>query len=237
MQEQLAAAQAELAEAEVTGTAGGGLVTVTMTGIRRVPGRQDRPEGGRPGRRRDPARTWWSPPCTTPTEAAQRADRGEDGPAPGGLGGLRRPRPAGLLSRHVRGRGPGPDRRAGPAARRRAEERAAHRLPPAAADPADVTRLAAALQGQGAGAVLRDLLQRGRVRAVPDLPRPAPHATRCICVVEEPKDVVAIERTGEFRGRYHVLGGAINPLEGIGPDNLRIRELMARLGGGRRSRS
>ena len=51
-------------------------------------------------------------------------------------------------------------------------------------------------------------------------------------MVEEPKDVVAIERTGEFRGRYHVLGGAINPLEGIGPDNLRIRELMTRLGGG-----
>lgn len=53
-----------------------------------------------------------------------------------------------------------------------------------------------------------------------------------LCVVEEPKDVVAIEKTGEFRGRYHVLGGAINPLEGVGPDNLRIRELMARLGAG-----
>lgn len=53
-----------------------------------------------------------------------------------------------------------------------------------------------------------------------------------LCVVEEPKDVVAIERTNEFRGRYHVLGGAINPLEGIGPDNLRIRELMVRLGAG-----
>jgi recombination protein RecR len=52
-----------------------------------------------------------------------------------------------------------------------------------------------------------------------------------ICVVEEPKDVVAIEKTGEFRGRYHVLGGAINPLEGVGPDNLRIRELMVRLSG------
>ena len=50
-----------------------------------------------------------------------------------------------------------------------------------------------------------------------------------LCVVEEPKDVVAIERTGEFRGRYHVLGGAINPLEGIGPDQLRVRELLARL--------
>jgi recombination protein RecR len=53
-----------------------------------------------------------------------------------------------------------------------------------------------------------------------------------LCVVEEPKDVVAIERTGEFRGRYHVLGGAINPLEGVGPDQLRVRELMARLSGG-----
>src|SRR5689334_725796 len=51
-----------------------------------------------------------------------------------------------------------------------------------------------------------------------------------LCVVEEYKDVVAIERTREFRGRYHVLGGAISPIEGIGPDQLRIRELMQRLG-------
>jgi recombination protein RecR len=53
-----------------------------------------------------------------------------------------------------------------------------------------------------------------------------------VCVVEEPKDVVAIERTGEFRGRYHVLGGAISPIEGIGPEELRIRELMQRLADG-----
>ncbi|MDT4893750.1 MAG: recombination protein RecR [Pseudonocardiales bacterium] len=50
-----------------------------------------------------------------------------------------------------------------------------------------------------------------------------------ICVVEEPKDVIAVERTREFRGRYHVLGGAISPIDGIGPDDLRIRELLARL--------
>ncbi len=50
-----------------------------------------------------------------------------------------------------------------------------------------------------------------------------------LCVVEEPKDIVAIERTNEFRGRYHVLGGAISPIEGIGPDQLRVRELMVRL--------
>ena len=53
-----------------------------------------------------------------------------------------------------------------------------------------------------------------------------------ICVVEEPKDVVAIERTREFRGRYHVLGGAISPIEGVGPDDLRITELMTRLASG-----
>ena len=50
-----------------------------------------------------------------------------------------------------------------------------------------------------------------------------------ICVVEEPKDVLAIERTREFRGRYHVLGGAISPIDGVGPDALRISELMSRL--------
>lgn len=50
-----------------------------------------------------------------------------------------------------------------------------------------------------------------------------------ICVVEESKDVVAIERTREFRGRYHVLGGAISPIDGVGPEQLQIRELLARL--------
>jgi recombination protein RecR len=53
-----------------------------------------------------------------------------------------------------------------------------------------------------------------------------------ICVVEEPKDVAAIEKIREFRGRYHVLGGAISPIDGVGPDDLRIRELMARLADG-----
>jgi len=50
-----------------------------------------------------------------------------------------------------------------------------------------------------------------------------------VCVVEEPRDIVAVEKTGGFRGRYHVLGGAINPMEGIGPDQLKVRELLARL--------
>jgi recombination protein RecR len=50
-----------------------------------------------------------------------------------------------------------------------------------------------------------------------------------VCVVEEVRDVVAVERTGEFRGRYHVLGGAISPIEGIGPDQLKVAELLERI--------
>ena len=50
-----------------------------------------------------------------------------------------------------------------------------------------------------------------------------------LCVVEEAKDLVAVEKTGEFKGRYHVLQGAISPIEGIGPDQLRVKELLARL--------
>ncbi|MDO7881010.1 recombination mediator RecR [Salinibacterium soli] len=53
-----------------------------------------------------------------------------------------------------------------------------------------------------------------------------------ICVVEEAKDVVAIERTREFKGLYHVLGGAISPIDGVGPDDLRIRQLLTRLADG-----
>jgi recombination protein RecR len=53
-----------------------------------------------------------------------------------------------------------------------------------------------------------------------------------LCVVEDPRDIVAVERTGQFHGRYHVLGGALNPLEGIGPDQLKVRELLARIDAG-----
>ncbi|BCJ39161.1 recombination protein RecR [Actinocatenispora thailandica] len=101
-----------------------------------------------------------------------------------------------------------------------------------AADREDVTRLAAALTR------VKDQVRFCRVCfnvAEADecrICRDARRTDEVLCVVEEPKDVVAIERTGEFRGRYHVLGGAINPLEGVGPDNLRIRELMTRLQSG-----
>jgi recombination protein RecR len=53
--------------------------------------------------------------------------------------------------------------------------------------------------------------------------------TSILCVVEESRDVVALEKTGQFRGRYHVLLGSINPLEGVGPESLKVRELLVRL--------
>ena len=98
-----------------------------------------------------------------------------------------------------------------------------------AADPADVRRLVDALTEvkdkvrfcERCGNVAQDALCR-----VCTDPR---RSDATICVVEEPKDVVAIERTREFRGRYHVLGGAINPIAGVGPDDLRIASLMTRL--------
>ncbi len=101
-----------------------------------------------------------------------------------------------------------------------------------AADPADVRRLATVLTEvkervrfcQVCGNVAED--ERCRVCRDPR------RDVSVICVVEEPKDVVAIEKTREFRGRYHVLGGAISPIEGIGPDDLRVKELMSRLADG-----
>src|SRR5690606_40691712 len=97
-----------------------------------------------------------------------------------------------------------------------------------ASDPADVRRLTDALTEvkdkvrfcERCGNVAQEPLCR-----VCTDPR---RSDATICVVEEPKDVVAIERTREFRGRYHVLGGAINPIAGVGPDDLRIAGLTPR---------
>jgi len=98
-----------------------------------------------------------------------------------------------------------------------------------AADPTDILRLADALREVKERvrfcSICGNVSEEEQCRICRD-PR---RDLTCLCVVEESKDVVAIERTREFRGRYHVLGGAINPIEGIGPDHLRIRELMARL--------
>lgn len=100
------------------------------------------------------------------------------------------------------------------------------------ADPADVRRLAA---------VLVEVTERVRFCRVCGNVAEDEECRICrdprrdlsvICVVEEPKDVAAIEKIREYRGRYHVLGGAISPIDGIGPEDLRTRELMARLSDG-----
>jgi len=97
-------------------------------------------------------------------------------------------------------------------------------------EPPEIDRLQAALQQVRDGVrfceVCGTVSDQERCRICSD---PRRDRTQ-ICVVEEPKDVQAIERTREFRGRYHVLGGALDPLSGIGPDQLRIRELLTRIG-------
>jgi recombination protein RecR len=101
-----------------------------------------------------------------------------------------------------------------------------------ATDSADVTRLSTVL------AEVKDKIKFCRTCynvAQDDLCRICADTRRdqsAICVVEEPKDVLAVERTREFRGRYHVLGGAISPIDGVGPDDLRVTELMTRLADG-----
>ena len=101
------------------------------------------------------------------------------------------------------------------------------------AETASGTRLAEAiLEVKRVDPLLPAVLQLRRGGAVRDM-LPIPSATRAsICVVEEPRDVVAVERTGEFRGIYHVLQGAISPIDGIGPEQLRVRELLDRVGAG-----
>jgi len=101
-----------------------------------------------------------------------------------------------------------------------------------AADPDDVARLVGAITDVKARVRFCD--NCGNVAEGPQCsicgdPR---RDDSLLCVVEEAKDVVALERTREYRGRYHVLGGAISPIDGIGPDDLRVASLMSRLGTG-----
>ena len=100
------------------------------------------------------------------------------------------------------------------------------------ADPADVRRLAEVLIKVKETARFCEVCGNISEEQTCRICRDPRRDQTVLCVVEEPKDVVAIERTKEFRGRYHVLGGAISPIDNLGPDQLRIRELMTRLSDG-----
>ena len=98
------------------------------------------------------------------------------------------------------------------------------------AERADVERLAAAIVTAKERTTFCsrcfDLAENGGLCAICEDPR---REAGVICVVEEPRDVVAVERSSAFRGRYHVLHGAISPIEGVGPDQLKVRELLGRI--------
>lgn len=99
-----------------------------------------------------------------------------------------------------------------------------------ATEPADISRLQEILgkvkEGVQFCEICGNVSEQVQCRICRDLRRDP----GLICVVEEPKDVLAVERTREFRGRYHVLGGSLDPLSGIGPDQLRMRQLLTRIG-------
>ncbi len=99
-----------------------------------------------------------------------------------------------------------------------------------AMEAADVTRLQQALQKVKDGVVFCDICGNVSEQPTCRICRDSRRDPSSVCVVEEPKDVLAIEKTREFKGRYHVLGGALDPLSGIGPDQLRVRELLQRIG-------
>jgi recombination protein RecR len=96
----------------------------------------------------------------------------------------------------------------------------------------DVTRLSEVLRDVRDKVRFCDICGNVTEEATCSICRDPRRSPATICVVEEAKDVVAIERTREFKGLYHVLGGAISPIDGIGPDDLRIKQLLTRLSDG-----
>ena len=231
MQERLEDAQAQLADATVEGSVGGGVVTVTVNGVGELVGVVIR-EGGFDGGSADDLADLGDLIVAAYRDAkAPRRRAGQQDPRPAGRGHARARRlgsPPSMYEGVIQdlidelGRLPG----VGP---KGAQRIAFHLLQ---ADPVDVRRLADVLVEVKARVkfctTCFNVSEADLCRICRDPRRDA----SVLCVVEEYKDVVAIERTREFKGRYHVLGGAISPIDGIGPDQLRIRELMVRLADG-----
>jgi recombination protein RecR len=233
MQEQLQSAQQRLTETVLDGTVAGGAVTVHVNGVGELVGVEIR-AGGFDGSDPDDLADLGDMIVAAYRDAKAQADAAASealGPLAGGAPGL--PGASGQLGfqeLHLYegvvqdlidelGRLPG----VGP---KGAQRIAFHLLQ---ADATDVRRLADVLLEVKAKvkfcSTCFNVSEDEQCRICRD-PRRDPAV---LCVVEEYKDVVAIERTREFRGRYHVLGGAISPIEGVGPDDLKVKELMTRL--------
>ena len=219
------AAQQAASEREIEGVAGGGVVRVRTTGTGQVLGVVDRP-----------ARS--STPTTSPmledlvlaalhdmNAKLLEIQREAMGPLAGSRRPLRRRLMAGVYAQPVQelidelGRLPG----IGP---KSAQRIAFHLLK---VEKVDALRLARAITEAKDRVTFCERCFNIAEGAVCGLCADDRRDATLLCVVEEPRDIVAVEKTQEFNGRYHVLQGAISPIEGIGPEQLRVRELLARI--------
>ena len=245
MQEQLESAQERLADARVDGTAGGGAVTVTVNGIGELQAVTIKP-GTFDGSSDDDLSDLGDLVVAAYRDAKAQADTMASsalGPLSGGMPGLGRPRPRRRPRRprlladdsHLTCTKASSRTSSTSSAGCRAwvpRERSASRStccrpsrPTYAGWPRCCSRSRREVRFCS---ICFNVSEDEQCRICRD-PR---RDQTVLCVVEEYKDVVAIERTKEFRGRYHVLGGAISPIDGIGPEQLHIRELMTRLADG-----
>ena len=226
MQQDLLRIQGELETLMVDGSAGGGVVKAVVTGKQELVVGDDRPVRGRPVRRRhapgpDRRRRQRRAPAPRARSRRRRCRPSPAASASPACDPRRVPTPliepvARLIEAFARLPGVGP---------KTAQRLTFHVL---RAPDAEARTLAAALV-----AVRDQVVFCDRCFNISDAPlcpicRDDSRDPLRLCVVEEPLDVLALERTGEFRGLYHVLHGAISPIDGVGPDRLKIRELLAR---------